>query len=239
MTDLGQIADLAGVILGFTFTLLIFTYLLGDNPVFRLALHIFVGVASAFALVVVAYNIFWNQLILPLIEAPMDSLLLLAPLFLGLWLVVTKGLFLKLSRLGSPVMAFLVGAGVAAAIAGAVLGTLFPQVSASTRLFDFEAAQQANLNPAFFIFNGIVILIGTLTTLLYFQFTARPREDGPPRRHPLVDQFAQVGQGFIAITFGALFAGVYSAALAALIERLDFIVDRIIIETLLPLFTAL
>lgn len=239
MIELGQYSEIAGVFVGFTLTLLIFTYLLGDNPFFRLAVHIFVGVASAFALVVALYNILWNQMVLPLVEAPLQSLLLLVPLLLGIWLVVTKGLFLRLSRFGSPVMAFLVGAGIAAAIAGAVLGTLFPQISASSNLFDIEAARQANQNPAFFIFNGLVILVGTLTTLLYFHFGARQRADGAIRRHPLIEQFSQVGQGFIAVTFGVIFAGVYSAALAALIERLNFVIDRVIIENLLPLFAAL
>jgi hypothetical protein len=239
--NLGQFtafADLAGLLLGFIFTLMIFSYLLGDNPFFRLALHIFVGVASAFALVVVAYNIFWNQLLLPLIEAPMQSMLLLVPLFLGIWLVLTKGFSLRLSRLGNPVMAFLVGVGAAAAIGGSVLGTLFPQMGASAGVFNMQAARLAGINPALYVFNGLVLLVGTISTLLYFHFSARPRPDGPPQRNALLERVAQVGQGFIAVTFGVLFAGVYAAALAALIERLDFVVDRIFLETILPLFTA-
>jgi hypothetical protein len=240
--NLGQIdafSDMIGLVLGFIFTLMIFSYLLGDNPFFRLALHIFVGVASAFALVVVAYNVFWNQLLLPLIEAPLQSLLLLIPLFLGLWLVVTKGLAIRFSRLGNPIMAFLVGVGAAAAVGGAVLGTLFPQVGASANVFDMQAARQSGINPALFMFNGLVLLVGTISTLLYFHFGARPRPNGPPQRNPLIERMALLGQGFIAVTFGVLFAGVYSAALAALIERLDFVVDRIIIENILPFFTAL
>lgn len=237
--QLGEFADILGLFLGFTFTLMVFSYLLGDNPFFRLAIHIFVGVASAFALVVVAYNIFWNQLVLPLIEAPMQSLMLLAPLFLGLWLLITKGFALRLSRLGNPIMAFLVGVGAAAAIGGAVMGTLFPQIGASAGAFSLQAARQAGTNPALFIFNGIILLTGTISTLLYFHFGAKPRPDGPPQRSPLIEKTAQLGQGFIAVTFGVLFAGVYAAALAALIERLDFVVDTIIIENILPFFTAL
>jgi hypothetical protein len=36
---------------------------------------------------------------------------------------------------------------------------------------------------------------------------------------------AKIGQVFIAITLGALFAGVYATAITALIERLDFIMQ--------------
>jgi energy-converting hydrogenase Eha subunit A len=39
----------------------------------------------------------------------------------------------------------------------------------------------------------------------------------------LVNLLAVIGQVFIAVTLGALFAGVFSAALTALIERLDFL----------------
>jgi len=34
-----------------------------------------------------------------------------------------------------------------------------------------------------------------------------------------------IGQSFIAVTFGVLFAGIFSAALVALIERFEFIVN--------------
>jgi hypothetical protein len=36
-----------------------------------------------------------------------------------------------------------------------------------------------------------------------------------------------VGQVFIAITLGAIFAGVFASALAALIERLSFLVSTV------------
>jgi hypothetical protein len=47
---------------------------------------------------------------------------------------------------------------------------------------------------------------------------------------------ARVGKVFIAIAFGVLFAGVYSAALMALVERLYFIVDYL--KTLLSPFIS-
>jgi len=42
---------------------------------------------------------------------------------------------------------------------------------------------------------------------------------------------------FIAITFGFIFAGVYSAAMVALVEQLSFIVD-FLKSVLLPLFSS-
>ena len=66
------------------------------------------------------------------------------------------------------------------------------------------------------------MLIGTVTTLVYFHFGTRSTPQGP-RRSKLVNILGRSGQVFIAITLGALFAGVFSAALMALIERINFI----------------
>ena len=35
--------DIIGAVLGAVFTLMVLSYLLGDNPLYRLALHLFVG----------------------------------------------------------------------------------------------------------------------------------------------------------------------------------------------------
>jgi hypothetical protein len=236
--NLAELADFAGLILGFLFTIMILSYVFGDNPFFRFAIHVFIGVAAGFALVVVFYNIFWNQLLLPLIEAPGQSLLLLVPLLLGLLLLITKG-FRRFSPVGSPIVAFMVGAGVAAAIGGAILGTLFPQVWAAAGGLDVMVAQQTGQPAGLYLLNGLLMLAGTITTLAYFHFGARTLPDGSIARNRVIDALGKIGQGFIAITLGVLFSGVFSAALAALIERLNFIVDRVIIENLLPLITNL
>ena len=49
-----------------------------------------------------------------------------------------------------------------------------------------------------------------------------------PSRPLFVETLAQVGQLFLAVTLGSLFAGVFSAAITALIERLDFIRNVVI-----------
>ena len=67
------------------------------------------------------------------------------------------------------------------------------------------------------------MLIGTMTTLVYFHYGAKATASGP-QRGKLVSVLGWVGQIFIAITFGVLFSGVFVAAMTALIERLNFIV---------------
>ena len=68
---------------------------------------------------------------------------------------------------------------------------------------------------------------GTLATLAYFNFGAREKRKREPGRSNLAAVFAFIGQIFIAITLGAVFAGVLTAAITALIERMDFIIGTI------------
>jgi hypothetical protein len=73
--------------------------------------------------------------------------------------------------------------------------------------------------------NGGIVLVGTITSFAYFHFGARGRPNQPPVRQPWIEELSQIGQLFIAITLGVLFASVYAAALAALVERLSFLID--------------
>ena len=206
-----SMAELLGAFVGLVLTLGVFSYIFGDNVLFRLAIHIFIGVAAGYAAVLVWYNVILYQLVTPLVfGGQAERFLLLFPLILGVLLLAKASP--RISALGNPAMAYLVGVGAAAAVGGAVLGTILPQVSAS--------ANSLSIN----LFRGFVILVGTVTTLIYFHFGARERPGRGTQRPAWMEGIALVGQGFIAITFGALFAGVYAASLAALIERLNFIV---------------
>ena len=136
MSGLGiEMVDLIGGLLGFLLTLCVFSYLLGDNGLFRFAIHIFIGVAAGFVAATALRSVIFPQLLVPLIGgAPAERLWVLFPLLLS-FLLVAKA-FPRLSILGSPVMAFLVGVGAAVAVGGALLGTLFPQFQATTQLFN-------------------------------------------------------------------------------------------------------
>jgi hypothetical protein len=226
LANLG-LPDFVGALVGFTLTLMVFSYIFGDNLLFRLALNVFIGVAAGYAAVVAWYNVIWPQLMLPLISGSQaERLFALFPLILS-GLLLLK-LSTRLTHLGSVAIAYLVGVGVAAAIGGAVLGTLFPQVGASINLFDMQAASAAGgVSSLDRLARGSIILVGTLTSLIYFHYGARSRPGETSKRPEWLESLGWVGQVFIAITFGTLFAGVYSAALTALIERLHFLGDVI------------
>lgn len=198
-------SDFIGAALGFLLTIAVFSYLLGDNQFFRLAINLFIGAAAGYVAVVLLYNVIVPRVFLPLIFGTFsERLLLLLPLVLGVLLLF------KLSPgtawLGNASMAFLVGVGGAVVIGGAVLGTLFSQVGAAINSFDDG--------------NGVIILLGTAATLVYFQFGVRRSGPDTPVLQQVINSVGTLGQVFVAIAFGALFAGVYAAALTAFIERI-------------------
>jgi hypothetical protein len=206
-----NMADLTGLLLGFTFTIFIFSYIVGDYFLFRLATHIFIGVAAGYASVITLYNVILPQLIFPFLDGGQGEMLLAGSLLIPSLLLLGK-ISPQTSKLGNPTIAALVGVGAAAAIGGAISGTIFPQISMAISVFETN-----NFG------NGVILLIGTLTTLLYFQFSTWQNSTEPTRLTQATKILGEVGKVFIAITLGALFAGVYISALTALIERFYFL----------------
>jgi hypothetical protein len=214
--------DLLVGLLSFAFTLMILSYLVGDNPFFRLAVHIFVGVTAGYVGLIVWQQVIINKLFAPMFAGDLSiTILLIFPLVMGLFLI-TKA-FPKYQSLGTWVVAFLVGVGAAAAIAGALTGTLLPQTWASINLFDLSAVPPNLVYER--IGEGLFILFGTITTLAYFQFSVRQNAARSGQRGLFMRIVSYTGEIFLAITFGALFAGVLSSALAALVNRIQSIID--------------
>jgi hypothetical protein len=206
-------------IIGFILTLMIFSYLIGDNPLFRIAIYLFIGVSSGYAAVII-----WYYVLVPRFSPLMDDptqLLLLIPLVLC-FSILAK-LTPRISWIGSFAMAVLVGVGAATAIGGALLGTLIPQARASMDALDLGATG-GGAAALYKLADGAVMLVGTVLTLAYFHFSAKRAPDGSTKRNAILEILAWVGRIFIAITFGVLFAGVYMTALTAMIERMSFLI---------------
>jgi hypothetical protein len=113
-------SELIWTFVSFILTVLVFSYLLGDNPVFKFVSALFVGITAGYFAVVIIYQVILARLVAPLLQGSIVSLI---PLVLsGLLLLKLSP---RLSRAGDIPMAVLVGVGAAVAIGGAVLGTLF------------------------------------------------------------------------------------------------------------------
>ena len=68
-------------------TIMVYSYLLGDNPLYRLAEHVFIGSSVAYAVVVVIHGVLGPLLFKPLTsDKTGERLLAVVPLVLGLLL---------------------------------------------------------------------------------------------------------------------------------------------------------
>ncbi|QPC83482.1 hypothetical protein G4Y79_03615 [Phototrophicus methaneseepsis] len=201
-----------GALLGFVFTLLIFSYLLGDNFLYRLAISVFVGLAAAFTSIVT-----FQSVIAPLWQSTSgygETALLIVALLLAIML-----LFKPLQSAASftnLALAVLIGVGAAVAVVGAVAGTLIP-LSLST----------AGATSSEGLFEGFVIFLGVASSLVYFQYAARRRPDGVVVRGPIIRTIAIVGETFVMLTLGSVYGAAILTSLTVLVERLGFLVNFI------------
>ena len=216
--------DLIAAFVGLILTLMVFSYLIRDNPLFRIAVYLFVGVASGYAATVTVYYVLLPKLSRFQTDDLNQLILAIIPLLLGVSLLAKFSP--RISWIGNFAMAVLVGVGAASALGGALIGTIVPQVQATIDAFDFRAAG-GGANAFLSLVEGTVMFFGTVLTLASFHFSASRAADGTPKRNSLLEGIAWVGRTFIAITLGVLFAGVYIAALTAMIERLSSVIDFI------------
>lgn len=221
-----NLVEMAGILVAAVLTLFVFSYLLGDNVLYRLAEHLFVGVAVGYAVVVAFHSVLASKLFTPLVAALGEGnwqqvTLLAIPLALGL-LLLTKP-FKSITWLGNISMAFLIGVGAALAIGGALLGTLLPQADATADVAHYSTRYGDSLG----LISGIVVLIGTIGVLVHFHFAAG--QEGPVARlrNGLVRIWGGLGRWFILIAFSAILAVTFTSRLSLLIARIEFLLSSV------------
>src|SRR5688500_6044453 len=85
-TMLNLFSGLAGLV----FTLMIFSYVIGDNFLFRLALYIFTGVSAGYIASVSWQQVLWPKLILPFFVGGAQQVLLLIVPLIGSLMILMK-----------------------------------------------------------------------------------------------------------------------------------------------------
>jgi hypothetical protein len=208
--------EIAGLVAGAVLTLLIFSYLLGDNPLYRLALHLFVGALLGYSFGIVLRDVLRNMV---LAQLSTDPLAVVVPLVLGI-LLLFKG-FPRQAYVGNLSIAYLVGVGTAVALSGALLGTLVPQIGATghalsrTSLGSFRAG----------LLDGLLIVVGTVCTLMISTFAARKQQGLAGVWSQIVRLASGVGRTFLTVALGVAFAGALTASLSIFIGRLQYLID--------------
>lgn len=186
-------------------TLAIFSILYRDNPIYRIAEHLFVGLALGYGIVVNWHNALWPIALQPLFVE--GELILIIPVAIGL-LFFTRIIPKASWMVRIPISALL----------GWAAGVSIPF---SFRTYILRQMEATLVRPEMFQGNAwpgiwaIVLLIGTLATLIYFFFS---RKEKSPLR-----PISQVGIFFIMVGFGATFGLTVMSRVSLLIGRVQFL----------------
>ncbi len=208
-------------------TLFILTFLYQDNPLFKLAEHLYVGVSVGYA-IVKAYDTVLVRLIYePMLkpgftqgEWAKGDWSLLVPLTIGALMLTRYAP--KTAWMSRIAFAFVVGVGSGLAIPRVVSSYILKQIEDTVRPLlllgaDGAVSFTASLaNPASNL-NSIDLLIGVVSVLFYFFFSVE--HTGPGR------VVARTGIVFLMISFGAAFGYTVMARMSLLIGRLTDLIE--------------
>lgn len=202
-------------------TLCIYSFLYKDNPFFRFAEHLFVGVSAGYLLTITFHDNF-----IPYIYAPLKS-------------VFTEGKYSELSVLIPAILggmmfsqfvpkygwmvrwpfAFIVGYYSGASITPTIQADVFEQIRGTAEPF-------GSLDNIFGIINSILIVIGVISTLVYFFFSKEHKG--------FTGGISEIGVIFLMIGFGAAFGYTVMSRISLLIGRIDFLLNLPLINLILP-----
>jgi hypothetical protein len=180
-------------------TLCIYSFLYRDNPFYKFAEHLFVGVSAGYTIAIA-----WHQTILRLIWHPIKAegdFTVLIPTAIGL--LMFSRFFPKYRWLIRWPLAFTIGVGAGASIPRTMRSLIFEQVGATLQPLTLAAI------------NSIIIAIGVLCTLIYFFFSVEHK--GP------VGVASKIGTYFLMVSFGAAFGYTVMARISLLIGRIYFL----------------
>jgi hypothetical protein len=214
-------ANLIGGIVAGLLTLMVFSYLLGANPLWRIAQSLLVGVSVGYVTLLVLTQVIAPQvgrIIQPPEGAPdTERWLAVVPVALGLLLL------LRIAVPGawpaSLGLNLVVVVGAALALGGALAGILVPQTLDTMRLLYFSDDPAAIAA----LVGNIVLVLGVICALVYFAFAARANGQRPR----VVREVSVVGRWVLVIAFGAILGSLATTFYSALIERLVFLVGLV------------
>ena len=189
--------------IGALLTLAIFSFLYRENPFYRFAEHLFVGVANGYAITVMWHLVITTRVITPLRGG---NYIVIIPTLIGM---------LYFCRF-FPRISWLIRFPIAIAL-GFSAGVSIPAVLQS---YFIKQIQGTIIYPHTFInwqqgLWAIIIFIGVLSTIFYFYFSKEHKG--------ILKPISYIGIVFIMVGFGASFGYTVMARLSLLIGRFYFL----------------
>lgn len=208
-------ATMAGTILAAIVTLAIFSLLYRDNPFYRFAEHLLVGVSAGYYVVH-----YFSSAVLRKFAYPV---------FVGHeWWLLPGGILglLMLFRLSSRIQ--WVSRYAIAFYVAAWSGYLIPSVIQERVLVQIRGTIPVFAGASFWsLLGALILLVGVVTILVYFYFSAEHRG--------ALKAFSRVGIIFLMIGFGASFGYTVMGRVSLLIGRFQFLFKELPAALGLPL----
>ena len=208
--------NLIGIWVAAFLTLSIYSVLYRDNPFYRFAEHLFVGVSVGYGIVLSIYQGLVPFALKPLWETvktgETEGFIKLIPI--GIGLLFFPRLSPRHTWLIRYPIAILIGFGSGIAIPNVLRANVFEQTRGTIEPF---AAIYAGTLSSWGIFEAVLMVVGVICTLTYFFFAVEHR--GP------VKWLSKLGIAFLMIGFGSAFGNTVMGRVALLIQRVDFLLS--------------
>ena len=203
--------DMIGVWLLVLMTLCILSYLYGDNPFYKVAEHLFVGVSAGYVFALTWWDQIWPNLFGRLfpdyVGAGFDfSPIYIIPLILGIFMLFR--LVPSLSWLARIAIAYIVGMAAGLKFYVFINSNILMQIQNSA--IDFSKTNWE-------IFNHILILFGVICALVYFFFSKEHKGT--------IGTLSKIGVYFLMIKFGASFGFAVMGRISLLIGRFEDLIN--------------
>ncbi|MCK9309012.1 MAG: hypothetical protein PHH43_03210 [Candidatus Cloacimonetes bacterium] len=188
------------------FTFSIFSFLYKDNPFYKLAEQIFVGLSAAYWLVYLFYSIMLPNLFTKLISDFRGNIILLIPAVLGLMMLMR--IIPKTQWLSRFPIAIMIGTSAGISMVRYAKSDLLSQISAT--MINPFAGETTSI-----VIGNFLLIIGTICGVYYFYFSKK--QEG------ISAVPSKIGIWFLMISFGASFGYTVMARVSLLIGRLEFL----------------
>ncbi len=213
----GLSTQIIGIWVAALLTLAIYSFLYGDNPVYKVAEHIFVGISAAYgaaltyhlAIIPKLYNPLFRPDLVP--EADGPQYVLIIPGVLGL--LIFSRFVPRYDWLSRWPIAFIMGLYAGLSIPRVIQTNILKQVLAT-----IAPVLPVDAGGEYLVFSGfenLLLVVGVVCTLAYFYFSL-------PHRGAL-GGMSRVGIWFLMIGFGAGFGNTVMARISLLIGRVQFL----------------
>jgi hypothetical protein len=196
-------------------TIAVFTFLWKDNPLYKVAEHLVVGVSAGYFMVILTTNALRPKLFEPIARVmtsatpSITDYLVFIPSVLGL-LLFTR-FVPKYAHISRIPIAYILGVGSGAAIPLVLQTNVIQQLHPTMAMFlPGSAAGPGQL------INNILILVGVICGLAYFFFSAR--------HEGVLGGMSKAGIWTLMIGFGASFGYTVMSRISLLYGRVDFLV---------------